>query len=263
VLLAQTLSKVPFAARSENLAFALHLQESKSTPARPQTTPPTQPVRNQAVNNVRNELRPAALVGPAPLVKEMTGADVSRRIFSPEAQAVWSEAPAIAHPGWEPIASAPTPAEGHIQSAAAMQDLQPVPLEAPKPAVSSEIQLHLTANDQSSASIRVSDRAGAVNISVHASDPQVRNSLHSNLSELSSQLNTQGWKTEVVKTASVANQTDSGRDTQPDGRNSSSQQQHSANAERQPQRDRRPNSGDWQDEFEEQITRNDTNGGKN
>jgi hypothetical protein len=145
-----------------------------------------------------------------------------------------------------------------------MQDLQPIPLEAPKPAATSEIQLHLMANDQSSASIRVTDRAGAVNISVHASDPQVRNSLHSNLSELSSQLNTQGWKTEVVKTASVVTRTDSGRDTPPDGRHSSSQQQQSANAERQPQRERRSNSGHWQDEFEEQITGNDANrGGKN
>ena len=213
---------------------------------------------------MRNELRPAPPAGPATLVKEMTGADVSRRVFSPEIQAVWSEAPAIPHAAWESTASAPAPAESHIQSAAAMQDLLPVPAEAPKPATTGEIQLHLTANDQSSASIRVTDRAGAVNISVHASDPQVRNSLHSNLSELSAQLNTQGWKTEVLKTASVMTRTDGGQDAPPNGRHSSSQQQHSANAERQPHRDRRPNSGHWQDEFEEQITGKDANpGGKN
>jgi hypothetical protein len=145
-----------------------------------------------------------------------------------------------------------------------MQDLQPVPPETPKVAASSEIQLHLKANDQTSASIRVTDRAGAVNISVHASDAQVRNSLRSNLSDLSAQLNTQGWKTEVVKTASVVNRTDSGQETPPGGRHSFSQQQHSANTERQPDRNRHPNSGQWQDEFEEQITGNDANrGGKN
>ena len=263
-LLAQTLSKVPFAARSENLAFALHLQESKSNTARPPTAPQARPVRDQTVSNVRTEARLAPLAHPATLVKQMTGADVSRGLASLEIQPVWSEAPAIAHSVWGPIASAPAPAESHIQSAAALQDLPPVPPETPKPAVSGEIQLHLTANDQSSASIRVTDRAGAVNISVHASDPQVRNSLHSNLSELSSQLNIQGWKTEVVKTASVVTRTDSGRDTQPDGRHSSSQQQHSANAERQTQRDRRPSGGRWRDEIEEQITGNDASrGGKN
>jgi len=138
------------------------------------------------------------------------------------------------------------------------------PPETPKVAASSEIQLHLKANDQTSASIRVTDRAGAVNISVHASDAQVRNSLRSNLSDLSAQLNTQGWKTEVVKTASVVNRTDSGQETPPGGRHSFSQQQHSANTERQPDRNRHPNSGQWQDEFEEQITGNDANrGGKN
>jgi hypothetical protein len=262
-LLAQSLSKVPFAARSENLAFALHLQESKSAPARPQVAPPALPVRNQAVN-LRSELRPAPSAGPATLVKEMTGTDVSRRVSSSGLQAVWSEASAVTHTDPGPSASTPTPAESHVHSTAAMQDLQPVPPETPKVAASSEIQLHLKANDQISASIRVTDRAGAVNISVHASDPQVRNSLRSNLSDLSAQLNTQGWKTEVVKTASVITRTDNGQDTPPDGKHSFSQQQHSANAERQPHRDRHPNSGHWQDEFEEQITGNDANrGGKN
>jgi hypothetical protein len=263
-LLAQSLSKVPFAARSENLAFALHLQESKSTSARPQAAPAPPPVRNQAMNNVRSELRPAPVAGPATLVKEIAGADVSRRVSSSEIQPLWSEASAVTHTDPGPNASAPGPTENHVHSATATQDLQAVPPEGPKPAASSEIQLHLTAKDQSSASIRVTDRAGAVNISVHASDPQVRNSLRSNLSDLSAQLNTQGWKTEVVKTASVVTRTDSGQDTPPDGKHSPSQQQHSANAERQPHRDRRPNSGQWQDEFEEQITGNDANrGGKN
>ena len=263
-LLAQSLSKVPFAARSENLAFALHLQESKSPPARPQAAPQTLPVRNQAVNNLRSELRPAPVAGPATLVKETTSADVSRRVSSTEIQPVWSEASAVTRSDPGPSASTPPPAEGHAHSTAATQDLQSIPPETPKPTASSEIQLHLTAKDQSSASIRVTDRAGAVNISVHASDPQVRNSLRSNLSDLSAQLNTAGWKTEVVKTASVVTRTDSGQDTPPDGKHSSSQQQHSANTERQPDRDRHPNSGHWQDEFEEQITGNDANrGGKN
>lgn len=216
------------------------------------------------MNNVRSELRPAPAAGPSTLVKETTGADVSRRVSSAEIQTMWSDAPTVTQTDPGPIASSPAPAESHVPSTAATQNLQPVAPEAPKPPVSSEIQLHLTANDQSSASIRVTDRAGTVNISVHAPDPQVRDSLRSNLSELSAQLNTQGWRTEVVKTASVVTPSDSRQDTPPDAKHSSSQQQHSANAERQPHRDRHPNSGHWQDEFEEQITGNDANrGGKN
>ena len=144
----------------------------------------------------------------------------------------------------------------------AAHELPPTMPEAQKPAESTQIQLHLTGNDQSSASIRVTDRGGTVNVSVHASDPQLRNSLKSNLSELSGQLSEQGWKTEVKGTA-AAPHSQNGQDSNP-GRQSFSSSQRQSNQDRpQNQRDRRPNHDHWQEELEQQISGNEATSGGN
>ena len=265
-LLNSSFSKVPFAARNENLAFTMQLQESKPGPARQQTASPAPPAPNQSTNNAKSDSRTSPPVIPAIPERQTAGPEILKRVASPPTQPGWMEAAVVTRASMATPESAPVPApaESHAHSIAAAQDLQPLVTEAPKLPVSSDIQLHLTANDQSSASIRVTDRAGTVNISVHASDPQVRNSLRSNLSDLSTQLNTQGWKTEVVKAAPVMAPSDGGQHTPADSKHSSGQQQQSGNAERQPQRDRRANGGQWQEEFEEQLSGNDTNpGGKN
>jgi hypothetical protein len=132
----------------------------------------------------------------------------------------------------------------------------------PKASATSEILLHLTGDDQSSAAIRIADRAGSVNVSVHASDPVLRESLRSNLGELSTQLNDQGWKTDVTKSAAVAAQSGSQQDSHTGGQQDS-QQQQPFGGDRQPQRDRRANGGQWQQELDQQISGGDAHPGGN
>jgi hypothetical protein len=134
--------------------------------------------------------------------------------------------------------------------------------ELPRTSAGSEILLHLTGNDQASAAIRVADRAGTVNVSVHASDPVLRESLRSNLGELSTQLNDQGWKADVLKSAAVAAHSEGQQDSHAGGQRGSGQQQ-SSGGERQPQRDRRASGGQWQQELEQHITGGDAHPGGN
>jgi hypothetical protein len=133
--------------------------------------------------------------------------------------------------------------------------------DLPKAPASTNILLHLGGGDQSSAAIRIADRAGAVNINVHASDPVVRESLKSNLGELSAQLNQQGWKADVMKPALGA-QSESQHDSQTGGQKSSGQQ-HSFSGDRQGQRERRNNGNNWQQEFDQQTSSGDAPRGGN
>jgi hypothetical protein len=158
----------------------------------------------------------------------------------------------------------PEPAESiHTNPPIAVREVTaPIP-EPPRISMNSEILLHLGGKDQTSAAVRVMDRGGAVNVSVHAPDPELRNSLRSNLGELASQLNNQGWKTEVVKTTPAPSSSEHSRGSGPhDDSSSGQQQQPSGNGERQSQRDRRPNDR-WLQEFEEQTTGTTGNSGGN
>jgi len=150
----------------------------------------------------------------------------------------------------------------HASSTLAAQETHLTAPELPKTSTSTDILLHLTDNDQSSVAIRVADRAGAVNVSVHASDPVLRDSLRSNLGELSSQLSEQGWKAEALQSVATAAPSDSRQDSHGGGQQSS-QQQQSFGGDRQPQRDRRSSGNQWQQELEQQISGGDARpGGK-
>ncbi|MBZ5610064.1 MAG: hypothetical protein LAP38_17515 [Acidobacteriia bacterium] len=152
----------------------------------------------------------------------------------------------------------------HSHATPALDNAQPVAPEPLKPNVSGQILLQLGTKDQASAAVRIMDRAGAVNVSVHAPDQDLRNSLRSSLGELTSQLNQQGWKAEVVKApvAPVPMHSENRPDSGTQGQRSFSQQQSSGDGERQPQRDRRSNSR-WLDEFEQQTSGNTGNSGGN
>jgi hypothetical protein len=159
------------------------------------------------------------------------------------------------------MAGAPEPTEAtHPNLPLAAQEAHLSAPELPKASASSEILLHLTSNDQTSAAIRVADRAGSVNVSVHASDPVLRETLRANLGDLSNQLSNQGWKADVVKSAAVATPPGSQQDSHA-GEQRGSQQQSSGGGERQPQRDRRANGGQWQQELDQQISGGDAHSG--
>jgi hypothetical protein len=100
-----------------------------------------------------------------------------------------------------------------------------------------------------------------VNVSVHASDPVLRESLRANLGDLSNQLSTQGWKADVIKSAAVATPSGSQQDAHAGEQRGSGQQ--SSGGERQPQRDRRANGGQWQQELDQQISGGDAHSGGN
>jgi hypothetical protein len=179
------------------------------------------------------------------------------------------------HPGDAPVFQAPqqTPqiesaasglergdiADPHVPFAA--QETRLGGAELPRSPASSEILLHLTGEGQSPAAIRVADRAGALNVSVHAADPVLRESLRTNLGDLSAQLNIQGWKTETTKPAAVAAHSDNPQDAHTGGQRGSGQQ--SSGGDRQPQRERRANGGQWREAFKQQITGNETHSGGN
>jgi hypothetical protein len=143
----------------------------------------------------------------------------------------------------------------------AIQDVQPILPEIPKPPASTEILLQLAGKDQSTASLRVVDRSGTVNVTVHAADADLRNSLRSNLSDLASQLTGQGFKTEMAKPVVIAANAENQQDSRHSGQGTPSQQQnHFAQDGRQPQRDSRANSDLWRDELEQETS--GTPGGK-
>lgn len=189
---------------------------------------------------------------PAPVSKNQ--ADLLQSQPKTDAGTRASDLPVFQMPPAQPPMGA-SEATDHNQTAATLlvQDTHLLTPDAPKPAAGAEILLHLNDGSQSSAAIRVADRAGAVNVSVHASDPGLRESLRSNLGELSAQLNQQGWKADVAKTAVAATHPESQQDSHWTGQRGGQQQQQSSNGDR-PQRDRRGNNGEWHQELEQQVS---------
>jgi len=268
-LLAQSLSNLPFATRPDNFAFALRLEQPNSEPARspaaPMPAPRSQVDNAKIVEKGKDDDRLTADPAPATPSKasrETSEIDLAKATDSPMRSPV-NETAVLAQPEFRSMPITLEPAEtAQVSSSPATYDLQQVPVEAPKTAAATQIQLHLSGNDTSSASIRVMDRGGAVNVSVHASDSQLRNSLRSNLSELSGQLSSQGWKSDV-RTAALAAPNGGAADSSADGKNSFNQQPKFAQGERQAQRDRRGSSSHWNDEIEEQLASNSGNSGGN
>jgi len=182
---------------------------------------------------------------------------------TPAVTAHWNDAAVLQSPEIGSQTVTQEPAEAAQPSLPfAAQEAHLLSPELPRTSAGSEILLHLTGNDQTSAAIRVADRAGTVNVSVHASDPVLRESLRSNLGELSTQLNDQGWKADVMKTAAVASHSEGQQDSHAGGQRGSGQQQ-SSGGERQPQRDRRASAGQWQQELDQHITGGDAHPGGN
>ena len=140
--------------------------------------------------------------------------------------------------------------------------LQALNLAPPRTNASNDILLNL-GNGPTSAAVRVVDRAGTITVSVHASDQDLRNSLRTNLSDLTTQLSAQGLRTEVLKTASAQSSPES-RQEQPSQQQRGSSQQHSLSEnDRQSQRERRGNDR-WLDELTEQTSASIAKpGGKN
>jgi hypothetical protein len=247
------------APRAENLAFSLRLVEADTAAHRTPVSQPESPrsqfhpdAHTEAHNETRNEVQSLA---PATAAGEVAVRSTSLS---------WSEASVLPRLDTRADVQLTEPREAAPSSiVAAAHDLQPVPPDTPRASATSEILLQLGSKDQPTA-IRVTDRAGAVNVSVHSADPELRSSLRSNLSDLASQLSHQGWKAEVVKTGTILTRAETSQDPRPDGQRSSSQQQSFTSGDRQSQRDRRANTNQWLTELEEQTSGNPSSpGGKN
>lgn len=279
--------KTPLAPSAENLAFAVRMLAPENAPSsvplaqtepaaavtQPQIIEPkpattasgTQVQQPQSQTSSNSKLdTPAPATAP-----EKTDNRAPKAAALPQPADTWPTATR-----WSEV-SVPQPSElsstrfsaelaepAHASPALAAQETRLMAPELPKTSTSSEILLHLAGNDQSSAAIRVADRAGSVNVTVHASDPVLRESLRSNLGELSTQLSQQGWKAETVKPAAIAAQPESQQDSHSGGQRSS-QQQQSFGGDRQPQRDRRTQAGQWQQELEQQTSSGNAHPGGN
>jgi hypothetical protein len=298
-LAAAPASKIPLLPEAENLAFAIRmlglestsghssLADSKTTDSKaPVTngdTPVTQiaatqtkgpaiqpqasnlqqpePSDNQASTGQQRETQSSAVATEKSDAGTQNQPDLLKAQQTPAAIPHWNEAAVVQAPEIGSLGAASEPVEAARPSLPlATQETHLIAPEPPRTTGSSEILLHLTGNDESSAAIRVADRAGSVNVSVHASDPVLRESLRSNLGELSTQLNAQGWKADVVKSVAVATHSEGQQDSHPGQRGS---QQQSSGGERQPQRDRRANGGQWQQELDQQTTGGDALPGGN
>ncbi len=253
-----TESKAPVT-NSQNAAL-----QPKSPVTRPQS-PDSQPTPrpSQMSSDARHETQPAASETQR---SDNSGHDAPHLVAPQQTPGVtghWNDAAVFQAPQHGSIEVAPEPAQAaRPDLPLAAQESHLLAPELPKTSASSEILLHLTGNDQTSAAIRIADRAGSVNVSVHASDPVLRESLRSNLGDLSNQLSAQGWRTDVLKSAAVAAQSGGQQDSHAGGERSSGQQQ-SNGGDRQPQRERRANGGQWQQELEQQISGGNAHPGGN
>jgi hypothetical protein len=278
--------ETPLAPTADNLAFAVRMltpdnlpvpetkpsvtlsepQVSQSKPAvtqPPSATAPEPPAQSQGSTSSARETPAPAPDSKTAGTRDAKAADLPQAGAAQPSGAHWSEVSAAAPSELSPAARLSEMVEpAHASPAAAAEETRVLVPELPKTSASSDILLHLTDNDQTSAAIRVVDRGGSVNVSVHASDPVLRESLRSNLGELSIQLNEQGWKAEALKPAAMAAPSDSQQDSHSGGQRSS-QQQQSSGGDRPPQRDRRAQSGHWQQELEQQVSGGNAQSGGN
>jgi hypothetical protein len=295
-LAATSAPKAPLVPEAENFAFAVRmaapenssgnssLTQQIQTPASANGTPVTQTKssvapptasapqpapspESQTPESQTSDASQRAVQSSAPEMQqsntgarnpsELQGAQPTQAITPHWNDSAVSQSPEI---GFQMVTQEPAEAAQPSLPLAA-QEAHLLSPELPRTSAGSEILLHLTGNDQTSAAIRVADRAGTVNVSVHTSDPVLRESLRSNLGELSTQLNDQGWKADVMKSASVAAHSEGQQDSHAGGQRGS--QQQSSGGERQPQRDRRASGGQWQQELDQHITGGDAHPGGN
>ncbi len=235
-------------------------------PQIPDSQQPAPPSDSQPATQTASDPRHAAQSAAPETDKSDTGVKNQPELLGAQQNggqvAHWNDAPVSQASEWSSTGPITEPADGTHGNLplAAQESHLPAP-EMPKTSASSEILLHLT-NDQSAAAIRVADRAGSVSVSVHASDPVLRESLRSNLGDLSTQLSDQGWKADVTKPVAMASQSGSQQDSHEGGQRGS-QQQQSFGGDRPPQRDRRASGGQWQQELDQQIPGGDAHPGGN
>ena len=255
-----------FVPANEKLAFSARLTPadaptsqlqapriSAPQPAKPQ--PPTlQPARSQTSNDARSTAEPATSSASK---DEYQKAD-PKKAAATETVLPVHEISSGSVVDFRQTPSSPQhaePAPAPSTRTLAIQDVQPALPDVPKPPASAEILLQLAGHDQTNASVRVVERSGTVNVSVHSTDSDLRNSLRSNLSDLATQLTGQGYKTEMVRPAVIAANTNNQHDSRQSGRESSGQPQQQFTPDgRQPQRDRRANSDRWRDELEQETS---------
>jgi hypothetical protein len=275
---------IPLPATNENLAFTVQMLPAapapvheQSTLTKPAVTPPdppaTQPTPAVTLAKATSQVQPEntntsnsrrETQSPDP-VTDKTNSRVTKSPDLPEPRPTristtqWSEV-SVPRPSETNSPSPELGEQAHASSAPASQDTHVVLPELPKAPTSTDILLRLNGNDHSPAAIRVAERAGSVNVSVHAADPGLRESLRSNLGELSSQLNGQGWKAEVTKPETMAAQSENQQDSHGGREGSPQQQQQTFGGDRQPQRDRRT-PGQWQQELEQHTSSGDARPG--
>ena len=239
-----------FLPRSENAAFALRMHDQTST-----KDPAPETIEARARTAWPGEIRyePSLIRQPHEPLAE----------FGRSSALPWNEQALQAHADLHSSTTLLEAAQSsNADRTAAVHEIQAALDQQSKTNSTNEILLHLGGRDQSVAAVRVTDRGGAVNVSVHASDHQLRDSLRSNLGELASELNAQGWKTDVVKPAIATERFEQTQDSRQDGQRSPGQQQAFSGEERQSAKDRRAHNDEWLDTFEQENSGQNNTGDK-
>jgi len=261
---------VAAASKPENLSFSIQMTHTDPLPPRapvpqtksPATEPAPAPARQPDSNRSSGEPQPSTASEASPDTPVATVAEALRRNSPAEPGLHWADSTPLQHADPRGVSVLDDSAEAApAKPASPAAELQPLLEAPPKAPANQEILLQISGNNETTASIRVADRAGTVNISVHTADPDLRDSLRSNLGDLSSQLSAQGWRTEVSKPVTVAAHADNARDSRSEGERSS-QQQQPAGGGRQQNQQRRANAGRWLQEFEEVSSQPASTGGK-
>lgn len=253
------------APRPGTLAISFHLLAPDQPQIHTKAIQQPQQAPIQAAKLTPREVRlPTPLANGAAVAHELNPAGTIRPLAAPEVliplHAFSSGTVAELR---QPALASESSETFHIAASAAVHDAALAP-EGPKAAMTSEILLHLSGRDQSTAAVRVVERSGTVNVTVHAPDADLRTSLRSNLGDLATQLNAQGFKTDLVKPTVLATHADNARDSRHDGERSNGQQYQSTAGERQSQRQRRTGSDRWLDELEQETSGDaGTEGGTN
>jgi len=253
------------APRANTLAISFHLLPPSQPEIHSKPIQQPLPAASQAAKPAPREIRlPAPLTNSAAVAHESNAAEIAKPAAAPEILIpLHTFSSGTTGDLRQPALTYEASESFHIAAPAAVHDVVFAP-ESPKANMTSEILLHLSGKDQSTAAVRVMERSGTVNVTVHAPDADLRTSLRSNLGELATQLNAQGFKTDLVKPTVLAAHADNARDSRHDGDRSNGQQHQSTPGERQSQRQRRTGSERWLDELEQETSGDaGTDGGTN
>ena len=227
------------AAKPQNTASAGPIQTSPSIPS-PKIAPVKQSSANEPVKNNGGSDGPARTAEPAQRPVETRYANMPLTEVRDASSIINSEI----HP------AEPKPLDTRVEAPAPV-----IGLVKPSTTPVNEISVRVSGPDQTSAAIRVLDRSGEIRVSVHASDPQLANTLRSDVDELRSHMANRGWDADVWKpegtaTSSTPASVNNGKSESQNPDNSAGRRDAQPQQQSRQQQNNSEKRPEWMDELE-------------